>query len=55
MKYKDSCDEVLRGEEEFISDVVEYDESDNIFLEGEFSHYYMNSIGVPSRLDWAYF
>jgi hypothetical protein len=55
MKYRDSNDEVLMVEEEFGSDTLEYDESEDMFLESEVSDYDMNMNGVQSPLDWAGF
>jgi hypothetical protein len=51
MKYRDSNDEVSMVEEEFINDNVEYDESEDMFLESEFVDYEVN--GIESPLDWA--
>ncbi|MBT3504906.1 MAG: hypothetical protein HN475_03950 [Piscirickettsiaceae bacterium] len=55
MKYRDSNDEVLMVEEEFGSDNVEYDESEDMFLESEVTDYDMNMNSVQSPLDWSDF
>ncbi len=55
MKYRDSNDEVLMVEEEFGSDTVEYDDSEDMFLESEVTDYDMNMNSVQSPLDWSDF
>jgi hypothetical protein len=55
MKYRDSNDDVLMVEEEFGSDTVEYDESEDMFLESEVTGYDMNMNRVQSPLDWSNF
>ena len=55
IKYRDSNDEVLMVEEEFGSDTVEYDESEDMFLESEVTDYDLNMNSVPSPPDWSDF
>lgn len=52
MKYRDSNEELLMVEEEFGSDTVEYDESEDMFLESEVTDYDVDMNSVQSPLDW---
>ena len=51
MKYRESIDEVAMVEEEFVNETVEYDESEDMFIESEEMDYYMNMF--ESELDWS--
>lgn len=51
MKYKEIDDDVLMVEEEFGSEIIEYDESEDMFLETEFMDYDINDI--DSDLNWS--
>ena len=52
MKYRDSNEEMLMVEEEFGSNTVEYDESEDMFLESEVTDYDVDMNSVQSPLDW---
>jgi len=52
MKYRGSNEELLMVEEEFGSDTVEYDESEDMFLESEVTDYDVDMNSVQSPLDW---
>ena len=51
MKYRESIDEVSMVEEEFVSETVEYDESEDMFIESEVMDYDMNMF--ETELDWS--
>ena len=51
MKYRESIDEVAMVEEEFVNETVEYDESEDMFIESEEMDYDMNMF--ESELDWS--
>jgi len=51
MKYRESIDEVAMVEEEFVNETVEYDESEDMFIESEVMDYDMNMF--ETELDWS--